>query len=77
MHVFGIDDGTRIKKKLNSFFGPKCGGAMKRRFTIRPAVTHEAICFDSRRRRAIRIGTVRQKHLENPGVSRAVGLAKG
>ena len=77
MHVFGIDDCTRIKKKLNSLFGSKGGGSMKRRFTLRSAVAHKAICFDIGRRRAIRIGTVRQKHLENPVVSRAIGLAKG
>ena len=77
MHVFGIDDCARIKKKLNSLFGSKGGSSMKGRFTLRSAVAHEAICFDIGRRRAIRIGTVRQKHLENPVVSRAIGLAKG
>ena len=77
MHVFGIDDCPRIKKKLNSLFGSKGGGSMKRRFTLRSAVAHEATCFDIGRRRAIRIGTVRQKHLENLVVSRAIGLAKG
>ena len=77
MHVFGVDDCARIKKKLNSLFASKGGGSMKRRFTLRSAVAHKAICFDIGRRRAIRIGTVRQKHLENPVVSRAIGLAKG
>ena len=77
MHVFGIDDGARIKKKLNSLFGSKGGSSMKRRFTLRSAVAHEAICCDIRHRRAIRIGTVRQKNLENPVVSRTIGLAKG
>ena len=38
MHVFGIDDCARIKKKLNSLFGSKGGGSMKRRFTLRPTV---------------------------------------
>ena len=77
MHVFGIDDCARIKKKLNSLFGSKGGGSMKWRFTLRSAVAHEAICVDIGCRRAIRIGTVRQKHLENPVVSGAIGLAKG
>jgi hypothetical protein len=77
MHVFGIDDCPRIKKKLNSLFGSKGGGSMQRRFTLRSAVAHEAICFDIGRRRAIRIGTVHQKHLENAVVRRAIGLAKG
>jgi len=67
MHVFGIDDCARIKKKLNTLFGSKGGGSMKRRFTLRSAVAHEAICFDIGRRRAIRIGTVRQSTLRTRG----------
>jgi hypothetical protein len=77
MHIFGLDDCARIKQKLNSFLGSKRGGSMKRRFTLRSTVAHEGICFDIGRRRAIRIGTVRQKHLENAVVNRAIGLAKG
>jgi hypothetical protein len=34
---------------------------MKRRFTLRSAVAHEAIGVDSGRRRAIRIGTPCQR----------------
>ena len=37
MHAFGIDDCARIKKKLNSLFGSKGRGSMKRRFTFRSA----------------------------------------
>ena len=76
MHVFGIDDRARIEKKLNSLFGSKGGGSMKRCFTLRPAVAHEAVGVYIGRRRAIRIGTVHQKHLENPVVSRAICFAK-
>ena len=46
MHVFGINDCARIQKKLNSLFGSKGGGSMKRRFTLRSAVAHEPIGFD-------------------------------
>ena len=45
VHVFGIDDGAGIKKKLNGLFGSKGGDSMKQRFTFRSAVAHEAGAF--------------------------------
>jgi hypothetical protein len=45
IHIFYIDRGTCFQEKLDGRFAAERSGSMKRRFTLRSAVSHESSSF--------------------------------
>ena len=75
IHVFGINGSTCIEKHLNGFFSAEGRSAMRGRFRLRSAITHEAARLTRWLGNTIGICMVAEEHFDHEVVGKPIGCA--
>jgi hypothetical protein len=75
--VFGVELGSGVEKKLDSFVVAESGGAVQRSFALGAAVAHEGAGFDAGASGEVRIGSGGDEHSQDEVVIEAIGSAEG
>jgi hypothetical protein len=75
IHVFGIQDCTCIKQKLDSFFAAKGRRSVERSFSFGSTVSHKGTCFGEVFCRAIGVRAIGEQYFDDVIVGRTIGFA--